>query len=268
MTQPPSPSPSTSSINQSAAAIEGFGVDIGGSGIKGGLVDLSTGLLIGERIKIETPQPSTPQEVAKVVRRIVDSFNWDGSVGITLPSVVTDGVVRTAANIDASWIGLNATKLFSAALDGQSVTVINDADAAGLAEDQHGAGRNISGVVILLTFGTGIGSAVLHNGVLIPNTEFGHLEVDGEEAEHKAASSVKDKENLTYQQWAEKVSQVLCRIEDLMYPDLYILGGGISRKAEKWIPLLTNHTPVVAATLQNSAGIVGAAMAADTGMGT
>ncbi|MFE7419528.1 polyphosphate--glucose phosphotransferase [Rhodococcus sp. NPDC057529] len=244
----------------------GFGVDVGGSGVKGGVVDLGTGELIGDRIKLLTPQPSTPEAVAKTVAEIIRQAGWDGPVGITLPSVVTGGVARSAANIDKGWIGTDARALFSDALGGRRVTVLNDADAAGMAEDALGAGKDAKGVVILLTFGTGIGSAILHNGVLLPNTEFGHMEVDGKEAEHRAASSVKEKKDLSYKEWAAEVSRVLTRFENLLWPDLFIAGGGISRKHEKWIPHLTNRTPVVPAALLNTAGIVGAALAVETGI--
>lgn len=244
----------------------GFGVDVGGSGIKGGLVDLTTGALIGERIKILTPQPSAPDAVAATVAAIVEQAGWDGPVGVTLPSVVTAGVARTAANIDGSWIGTNARSVLARALGGRDVSVLNDADAAGIAEDRFGAAKDASGVVVLLTFGTGIGSAVLHDGVLLPNTEFGHMEVDGAEAEHRAASSVKEKHDWSYKRWAKEVTIVLERFEALLWPDLFIAGGGISRKHEKWIPLLTNRTPVVPARLRNTAGIVGAAYAAKSGI--
>ncbi|WP_059020356.1 polyphosphate--glucose phosphotransferase [Mycobacterium sp. M26] len=240
----------------------GFGVDVGGSGVKGGIVDLDTGQLIGERFKLLTPQPSTPEAVAKTVAEVVRHFEWTGPLGVTYPGVVVNGVVQTAANVDKGWIGTNASEIIGAALDGQQVTVLNDADAAGLAEERYGAGRAESGVVVLLTFGTGIGSAVIHKGVLLPNTEFGHLEVGGKEAEHRAASSVKERKDWSYARWSEEVTKVLVAIENLIWPDLFIAGGGISRKADKWIPLLKNRTPVVAAELLNEAGIVGAAMAA------
>lgn len=240
----------------------GFGVDVGGSGVKGGVVDLTTGELVGERFKLLTPQPSTPDAVAETVAKVVEQFGWTGPVGVTLPGVVTHGVMRSAANIDKAWIDTDAAALFGAALGGRSVTVLNDADAAGVAEDAYGGGKDTTGVVILLTFGTGIGSAILHNGVLLPNTELGHLYVDGQEAEHRAASSVKERLDLSYKKWAVEVSRVLREYEALLWPDLFIAGGGISRKADKWIPLLECRTPVVAATLQNTAGIVGAAMAA------
>jgi polyphosphate glucokinase len=239
----------------------GFGIDVGGSGIKGGIVDLDNGALIGDRIKLLTPQPATPSAVAKTIAEVVNGFGWTGPLGVTYPGVVTHGVVQTAANVDKAWIGTNARDVISSELNGQDVTVLNDADAAGLAEERYGAGKGHSGLVVVLTFGTGIGSAVIHNGTLIPNTEFGHLEVDGKEAEHRAASSVKERNDWTYEKWAKQVTRVLAAIENVMWPDLFIAGGGISRKADKWLPLLKNRTPVVAAALQNTAGIVGAAMA-------
>ena len=248
--------PSTAGTNR------GFGVDVGGSGVKGGVVDLDTGQLIGERFKLLTPQPATPEAIANTVAEVVRHFEWTGPLGVTYPGVVVNGVVQTAANVDKSWIGTDADDVISAAVGGLPVTVLNDADAAGLAENRYGAGRDKSGVIVLLTFGTGIGSAVIHKGVLLPNTELGHLEVGGKEAEHRAASSVKERKDWSYERWSEEVTKVLIAIENLIWPDLFIAGGGISRKSEKWIPLLKNRTPVVAATLLNEAGIVGAAMAA------
>jgi polyphosphate glucokinase len=242
----------------------GFGIDVGGSGIKGGIVDLDTGALIGDRYKVLTPKPATPSAVAKKIAKVVNEFGWTGPLGVTYPGVVTHGIVQTAANVDKAWIGTNARDIFAAELDGQQVTVLNDADAAGLAEARYGAGKDHSGLVVLLTFGTGIGSALIHNGKLIPNTEFGHLEVGGKEAEKRAASSVKEKKNWSYEKWSKQVTRVLVAIENAVCPDLFIAGGGISRKADKWVPLLKNHTPVVPATLLNSAGIVGAAMASTT----
>ncbi|QEN14907.1 polyphosphate--glucose phosphotransferase [Mycolicibacterium sp. ELW1] len=253
---PETESPTTPGQNR------GFGVDVGGSGVKGGIVDLDTGKLIGDRYKLLTPQPSTPEAVAATVAEVVRHFDWTGPLGVTYPGVVVNGVVQTAANVDKGWIGTNASEVIGAALDGQHVVVLNDADAAGIAEQHHGAGRNRDGVIILLTFGTGIGSAVIHDGQLLPNTEFGHLEVDGKEAEHRAASSVKERKDWSYERWSQEVTKVLVSIENALWPDLFIAGGGISRKADKWIPLLKNRTPVVAAELQNEAGIVGAAMAA------
>ena len=231
---------------------QGFGIDVGGSGIKGGIVDLDTGQLIGDRVKLLTPKPATPSAVAKTIAAVVNEFGWTGPLGVTYPGVVTHGIVRTAANVDKSWIGANACDIISSELNGQQIAVLNDADAAGLAEEHYGAGKDTTGVVVLLTFGTGIGSAVIHNGILLPNTEFGH----------RAASSVRDKRGWSYKKWAEEVTKVLVAIENAMCPELFIAGGGISRKADNWVPLLKNRTPVVPAALQNTAGIVGAAMAA------
>jgi polyphosphate glucokinase len=249
--------------SDSSGQRRGFGIDVGGSGVKGGIVDLDTGALIGERFKLATPQPATPEAVAETVAAVTREFGWEGPLGVTYPGVVQGGVVRTAANVDKAWIGTNVNEVFTHALDGQQVTVLNDADAAGVAEERFGAGKDNTGVIVLLTFGTGIGSAVIHNGILLPNTEFGHLEVGGKEAEHRAASSVKERKDWSYERWTKEVTKVLVAIENAIWPDLFIAGGGISRKADKWIPLLTNRTPVVAAALQNTAGIVGAAMAAN-----
>ncbi|AVH23065.1 polyphosphate--glucose phosphotransferase [Nocardia cyriacigeorgica] len=243
-----------------------FGIDIGGSGVKGAAVDLATGELVHQRIKIATPQPATPHAVAETVADLVAQAGWDGPVGITLPCVVLDGVARSAANVDPAWIGTDARTLFSASLGGREVTVLNDADAAGMAEDRYGAAKDFDGLVLLLTFGTGIGSAVLYNGTLVPNSELGHVEIGGMEAEHRAAASIKDRDGLSYQQWAVQVSTVLIGLENLFWPKVFVAGGGISRDAAQWIPLLTNRTPVIPANLKNTAGIVGAAMAIDAGI--
>ncbi|MDH6246765.1 polyphosphate--glucose phosphotransferase [Mycobacterium sp. OTB74] len=253
----------TLSPNADTAQHRGFGIDVGGTGVKGAIVDLDTGQLLSERFRLPTPQPATPAAVAETVATVVREFGWTGPLGVTYPGVVTNGIVRTAANVDKSWIGTNVREMYSSRLDGQAVTVLNDADAAGLGEEKFGAGRDVHGVVVLLTFGTGIGSAVIHNGVLLPNTEFGHIEVGGKEAEHRAASSVKERKGWSYERWTEEVTKVLVAVENVIYPDLFIAGGGISKKADHWVPLLKNRTPVVAATLLNSAGIVGAAMAGE-----
>ncbi|WP_378731981.1 polyphosphate--glucose phosphotransferase [Nocardia brasiliensis] len=245
---------------------QAFGIDIGGSGVKGATVDLATGELVHERIKMATPQPSTPQAVAETVAKLVAQADWDGPVGITLPSVVLDGVARTAANIDKAWVGTDARTLFSTALDGREVTVLNDADAAGLAEDRYGAAKDFDGLVLLLTFGTGIGSALLYQGTLVANSELGHLEIGGMETEHRAAASIKDRDKLTFEQWAAAVSTVLIGLENLFWPKVFVAGGGISRDSDLWIPLLTNRTQVIPAHLKNTAGIVGAAMAIDAGI--
>jgi len=252
------------SPTEPSAARHALGVDVGGSGVKGAIVDLDTGQLVGERFRLDTPQPATPKAVTKAVAEVVDHFGWTGPVGVTYPGVVVDGVVMTAANVDKSWIGTNVAEQMSSALGDRKVTVLNDADAAGLAEARYGAGRGVKGLIVLLTFGTGIGSAVLYNGVLLPNTEFGHIEVGGKEAEHRAASSVKERKEWNYQRWTEEVTKVLVAVENAIWPDLFIAGGGISKKADRWIPMLRNRTKVVGAELQNEAGIVGAAMASQT----
>jgi len=246
----------------------GFGVDIGGSGIKGGLVDLEAGALDGERLRIVTPQPSTPEAVADVVAEIVAKFEWTGPVGVTLPCVVKHGVALTAANVSKNWVNTDARALFAERL-GKSVddvVVLNDADAAGMAEMRYGAGVDRDGLVVLLTFGTGIGSALFLDGKLVPNTEFGHLEVDGHDAESKAAASVKEDKGLSWAEWTPRVSRYITVLENLIWPDLVIAGGGVSKKAEKWLPLLEVRTEVVAAALKNDAGIVGAAAAAAQGI--
>lgn len=239
-----------------------FGVDVGGTGIKGAIVDLRTGMLVGERHRIATPQPATPERVAHTVAEIVEHFGWTGPVGLTVPGVVKNGVMTTAANVAPSWIGTDVEAMFGRALGGRRVTVLNDADAAGLAELSYGGGAHLrSGLVILLTLGTGIGSAMLYDGALIPNSELGHLEVGGVVAEKQASAKVRKDRGWSLQTWAEHLSTVLSHYERIFSPDLFIVGGGISRKSDRWIPHLTNEVPVVPVTLRNSAGIVGAAMA-------
>ena len=238
-----------------------FGVDIGGSGIKGAIVDLDKGDLATERVKYLTPNPSTPEAVAEVVARLVKEAGWSGDLGATFPAVIKNGVAKSAANVDKSWIGTDVDKVFTD-ITHCDVTVLNDADAAGIAEARFGAAKGVGGVVILLTFGTGIGSAVLLDGQLVPNTELGHLELDGSDAEKKASSAVKDDEGLSYKQWAKRVQRYMSHVEKLFTPDLFVVGGGISKNAEKWVPLLSLNTPVKPAELLNNAGIVGAAMAA------
>jgi polyphosphate glucokinase len=245
----------------------GFGVDIGGSGIKGGVVDLGDGKLVGERIRIPTPDPSKPDAVADVVKHIVDEFGWTGPVGVTLPSVIKRGVAYSAANIDKAWLQTDAAALFAERLGRErtELVVLNDADAAGIAEISYGWPDDRKGVVVLLTFGTGIGSALFLDGKLVPNTEFGHLEVDGHDAETRAAASVKEENDLSWAEWAPRVTRYIRSLEDLIWPDLIIAGGGVSKKADKWLPLLEVRTKVVAAELRNDAGIVGAARAAQFG---
>ena len=244
-----------------------LGIDIGGSGIKGAPVDLAKGELARDRLRIETPKVSSPAAVAGIVAQIAAHFaddTDDSPIGVTVPAVVTNGVVRTAANIDPAWIGTNAEKLLSDKL-GRPVTVVNDADAAGVGELHFGAARNAGGLVLMSTLGTGIGSALLYNGVLIPNSELGHLEIGGREAEHRAASSVKEDKNLSWSEWAERLQWYYSHVENLFWPDLIVVGGGVSRKADKFLPLLHLRAPIVAAQLANSAGIIGAAWLAANG---
>ncbi|MGH3898079.1 MAG: polyphosphate--glucose phosphotransferase [Pseudonocardiaceae bacterium] len=246
------------------ARTPGFGVDVGGSGIKGCTVDLRTGSLDDERLRLPTPQPATPKAVAEAVATITGEFGWHGPMGVTLPCVLKNGIALTAANVDQSWKGTDAAALFADYCQ-VPVVVLNDADAAGLAEMRFGAGRDHDGVVLLLTFGTGIGSALFVDGELVPNTELGHLQVDGADAEDRAAASVRDDEALPWPDWAARVSRYLQALEDLVWPDLIIAGGGVSRKADKWLSLVKCRTPVVVAALRNEAGIVGAAAAAAEG---
>jgi polyphosphate glucokinase len=242
--------------------MQSFGVDIGGSGIKGCTVDLAEGRLVGERIRVDTPQPSTPEAVYEAVAGIVGGFGWTGEVGVTFPGVMKKGVAHTAANVDKSWIGTDIDADLERRLPGGPVQTLNDADAAGLAEMRYGAGRDRGGVVLLLTFGTGIGSALFVDGHLVPNTEFGHIEVDGEDGERRASAAAREREDLSYPVWAKRVDRFLDVLEGSVWPDLIIVGGGVSKKADKWVPLLSTRTPVVPAQLRNDAGIVGAALAA------
>jgi polyphosphate glucokinase len=239
-----------------------LGIDIGGSGIKGAPVDLTVGELIVDRLKIETPSSSTPKNVAKVVGQIVDHFAdqiGDGPIGVTVPAVVTHGRTRSAANIDKSWIDAEAEKIFEDHL-GRDIMLVNDADAAGVAEVRFGAAKDHPGLVVLTTLGTGIGTAIVYRGVLVPNSELGHLEIDGYDAETRAASSAKDREDLSYKEWATKrLQRYYERLEALLWPDLIVVGGGVSRKSDKFLPLLKLKTEIVPAKLQNTAGIVGAA---------
>ncbi|MFD8077523.1 polyphosphate--glucose phosphotransferase [Streptomyces sp. NPDC059718] len=239
-----------------------FGVDIGGSGIKGAPVDLGRGDLAEERFKVLTPHPATPDAVAECVKQVVDHFGWTGPVGATFPGVVTHGMTRTAANVDKGWIDMDAAGLLSQKV-GCAVTLLNDADAAGMAEMEYGAGHGRKGTVIVLTLGTGIGSAVFIDGNLLPNTELGHLELHGHDAETKASTKAKDDEDLTWEHWAKRLHKYLTHVEMLFSPELFILGGGVSRKADRFLPLLTGiRAEIVPAALQNNAGIVGAGMAA------
>jgi polyphosphate glucokinase len=239
----------------------GFGIDIGGTGMKAAPVDLSTGELTADRFRIDTPKAPTPDRIAAVVQRLVARHEWSGSIGVCMPSVVTHGVVRSAANIDDSWIGVNGEELFADAV-GQPVHLVNDADAAGVAEMTWGAGRGRSGVVICLTFGTGIGSGLFIDGVLVPNTELGHLELDGYEAEQRAAASSRKRENLDWELWAERVDRYLGHVVRLFSPELIILGGGASQRPDKWVEQLDPGCELAVADFANNAGIAGAALLA------
>jgi polyphosphate glucokinase len=237
-----------------------LGVDIGGTGIKIGPVDLDRGALAGDRTKVDTPQPATPEKVLDVVVRLVEDSDVDvrSPIGVTVPGVVHHGVVHSAANIDGSWIGTDADSLLTERLD-RLVHVVNDADAAGIAEVAYGAARDRPGVVIVTTLGTGIGSALVLDGRLVPNTELGHLEIEGHDAESRAANRAREEEDLSWRQWAKRLITYYRTLERLFSPDLFVVGGGISKKSDKFLPLLDIDTEIVPAALGNAAGIIGAA---------
>ncbi len=239
-----------------------LGIDIGGTGIKGAVVDLDTGQFVAERFRILTPKPATPEAVAGVVKEVVEHFDWKGKVGATFPAVVQRGVVHTAANVDASWIETDAAAIFAKAT-GTACTVINDADAAGIAEVRFGAAKDRLGTVIVITLGTGIGSAVFIDGVLVPNTELGHLKMKGVDAEKRASETVRERDQLSWKKWSRRVEKYLQYLESLLWPDLIVIGGGISKKSDKFLPLISTRTEVVPALLHNEAGIVGAALAVE-----
>ena len=238
-----------------------LGIDIGGSGIKGAPVDTETGKLMAERYRLATPEGAKPGPVAEVVKNIAVQFNWQSSIGCGFPAVIRDGVAESAANIDEKWIGTNVAKLFSDAT-GCKVLVVNDADAAGLAEITFGAGKGVKGVVMMITIGTGLGSALFIDGKLVPNTELGHIEVECDDAETLASDVVRKQLDLSWKKWAKRLDKYLCRLESLFSPDLMILGGGAIKNQEQFLPLLTVRTKVIPALLGNDAGIVGAALAA------
>ena len=241
----------------------GLGIDIGGSGIKGAPVDLRSGELLRDRLKIATPDHSDPEALARVVARIADHFpeTAGAPVGVTFPGVVRGGKVETAANLHPSWVGVDARDLFSQAV-GRPVGVLNDADAAALAETRYGAAQGVRGTVLLTTLGTGIGSALVVDGRLVPNTEFGHLEIDGHDAETRASSGARKRDGLSYRVWAiERLQRYYRVVEDLVWPDLIVVGGGVSRKAERFLPHLDIRTPIVPAALRNTAGVIGSVTA-------
>jgi polyphosphate glucokinase len=237
-----------------------FGIDVGGSGIKGAPVDTQTGTLVAQRMRIKTPKPATPEAIVETAVEVVRRSEWEGPVGCGFPAVIKDGVVRTAANIDKAAIGFDMQERLERELKGP-VRVMNDGDAAGLAEMRWGAGRGCKGVVLMLTLGTGIGTSLFVEGRLVPNTELGHIEVRGKDAEHRASDSARKREDLSWQQYAERLDEYLHKIEDLLWPDLIVIGGGISKKADRFFPHLTARTKVVRAEMLNEAGIAGAALA-------
>ena len=245
-----------------------IGIDIGGTGIKGGIVDLNKGKLIGERFRIPTPQPATPESVAGVVGQIVaelsarpDGPGTDVPVGVTFPAIIQHGIARSAANVDKSWVDTDVDALLTKALN-REVQVMNDADAAGLAEARYGAGRGVDGTVLVITLGTGIGSALIHQGVLVPNAELGHLEIDGHDAESRASASARERDDISWEEYAQRLQRYFSHVEFLFSPDLFVVGGGISKRSEDFLPLLDLRTPLVTANLKNNAGIVGAALQA------
>lgn len=246
-----------------------IGIDIGGTGMKGGVVDTRTGNLVGERFRIPTPQPATPEACATVVREIVDELQGrelapapDSAIGIDFPAVVKNGVTLSAANVDETWIGADLEGIMSAALDGRKVYALNDADAAGLAEAIYGQGRDKPGLIAVITLGTGIGSALIINGQLVPNTELGHLEIDGHDAETQASARARETHELSWKKYGKRLHRYFTHVEMLFTPDLFIIGGGISKNPEKFLPYFEEdiRTPIVMAELRNNAGIVGAAV--------
>ncbi|HEV8172710.1 MAG TPA: ROK family protein [Actinoplanes sp.] len=239
-----------------------LGIDIGGSGVKGAPVDTARGELLAERYRLPTPQPSDVTSVVAAAAEVAGQFAGYDRVGITFPGVVVDGVVRTAANVDKSWIDAPAAQLFTEQL-GHPVSVLNDADAAGVAEVTYGAGRDQRGLIMMLTFGTGIGSALFFDGKLIPNTEFGHIELHGKDAELTASDRVREEEGMSWEKWASRVEKYLRHVEALLSPRLFIIGGGVSKRADRFVPLIDIRTPMVPAVLLNNAGIIGAAVTAD-----
>ena len=244
-----------------------FGIDFGGTGIKGAPVDLEKGEFAAERVRIKTPEESTPENVATIFVELLAEFpDCRGAVGVTVPAPVRHGIAMSAANIHKSWVGTDADKLFTEAT-GREVHVVNDADAAGLAEVRYGAARGRSGLVIVTTLGTGIGSALVHDGVLVPNSELGHLEIDGHDAESRAANSARTREDLSWEDWAQRLTIYYRTLEKLFSPELFVVGGGVSKESDEFLPLLDLDTEIVPATLRNMAGVIGAALYASEGGG-
>lgn len=241
--------------------MEFLGIDIGGTGIKGAIVDTQKGELTADRYRLLTPKPAKPEPVVETVARIVEHFQWRGPIGCGFPAAIVKNKVRTASNISKKWLGLDVVKMVEEATGCRSI-VLNDADVAGLAEMRFGAGKNRDGLVIIVTLGTGIGSALFMDGRLVPNTELGHIEIGNVEAERWASEIVREKEDLSWKQWAKRIDTYLKRMQVYFWPELFIVGGGVSKKHEKFLPLLSLDCEVVPAKLRNEAGIIGAAMAA------
>lgn len=238
-----------------------LGIDIGGSGIKGALVNVKKGEFVHERHRIPTPQPSVPEAVADVVAEIVHHFHWDGPIGCTFPAVIKHGVAYSAANVDKSWIGTDGESLFAEKTN-CPITLLNDADAAGIAEMTFGVGKDRNGMVIVLTIGTGIGSAIFVDGVLVPNTEFGHLQIRDLDAEKRASDFIRKEEDLSWETWTERLNEFLYWMEVLFSPDLFILSGGVTKKHDQFLHLLRSQAEIIPAKMLNNAGIIGAAFAA------
>lgn len=250
---------------------QAIGVDIGGTGIKAGIVNLKTGTLDSDRIRVDTPKGAAPKDVLKAVNEVLDTLGVRDSslpLGVAFPAIVKRGKTLSAANVSEKWIGFEAEKFFEDGL-GRSITFVNDADAAGVAEVRHGAARDVEGLTILATLGTGIGSAFLYDGVLLPNTELGHLLYDGTTVgeasiERWTAYSAMERENLSWEEWSARLQVFFSHVEFLFTPDLFVVGGGVSKHPEKFIPLLELNTPIVPAIHRNSSGIIGAgSLAAD-----
>jgi polyphosphate glucokinase len=239
---------------------QAVGIDIGGTGIKGALVDTAKGVLLSDRIKLDTPRGGEPDDIVKTVVEIIDKLAVGPSlpVGVCFPAIVIDGKTMSAANVSKKWIGFDAEKAFEKAL-GRDIRFVNDADAAGVGEVRYGAAKDVAGLVLMTTLGTGIGSAIIYDGVLVPNAELGHLEIDGRDAETRASYSAKERSRLTYKKWAVRLQKYYGTLEFLFSPDLFVVGGGVSKSYEEFLPLLKLRTRIVPATLRNNAGILGAA---------
>ena len=236
-----------------------LGIDIGGTGIKGGVVDLDSGQLVQGRFRLKTPPGARPDDVGETVAAVAQNFDFTGPAGVAYPGVVHGGIAMTSANLDKTWIGTSLADVLGPHLPGPA-TFVNDADAAGLAEVRYGAGRDRSGLVVLVTFGTGIGTALINDGHLVRNSELGHIEIDGGDAEKSASISAMERADLSWEQWGQLASRYLQHLENLLWPELIIIGGGLTKETDKWFDFLECRTPLVVAALGNNAGIVGAAL--------